>query len=71
LQVDRDDEVQAPTKTEACYNIEGRVLLEALLTATAPAQAARLAQRLTKDRKTDWDQMAVTLRANREEPAQK
>jgi len=30
-----------------------------------------LAQRLTKDRKTDWYQMAVTLRANREEPAQK
>ena len=70
-QVDPDDEVQAPVKTEACYNIEGRALLEALLTATAPAQAARLAQRLTKDRKTDWYQMAVSLRANREEPAQK
>ncbi|NDH28911.1 MAG: 16S rRNA (cytidine(1402)-2'-O)-methyltransferase [Betaproteobacteria bacterium] len=45
------------------YSIQGRALLEALLAVMAPAQAARLAQRLSKDRKTDWYQMAMQLKS--------
>jgi len=44
------------------YSIEARVLMLGLLEAMAPAQAARLAQRLTRDRQIDWYQLAMELK---------
>lgn len=57
-----DDETPDTVQSMPAYNIQGRTLLEALLGVMAPAQAARLAQRLTQDRNTDWYQMALTLK---------
>ncbi|NBT00526.1 MAG: 16S rRNA (cytidine(1402)-2'-O)-methyltransferase [Betaproteobacteria bacterium] len=57
-----DDETPDTVQSMPAYNIQGRTLLEALLGAMGPAQAARLAQRLTQDRNTDWYQMALTLK---------
>ncbi|HAB46937.1 MAG TPA: 16S rRNA (cytidine(1402)-2'-O)-methyltransferase [Lautropia sp.] len=56
-------EAPDPVQMVPAYPIQGRELLEALLSAMPPAQAARLAQRLTKDRGTDWYQMALALKA--------
>jgi 16S rRNA (cytidine1402-2'-O)-methyltransferase len=57
------DQAPDPVQAVPAYAIEGRELLEALLSAMAPAQAARLAQRLTKDRGIDWYQKAIALKA--------